>query len=79
MDKVLPIWCKNFYDKEINIDNIKIGPYERPAIIAEIGINHNGSIDDAKKLADLAAENGADIIKTQIHIASSEIAMKRKQ
>lgn len=34
-------------------------------IIAEIGINHNGSIDIAKQLIDVAAEAGADAVKFQ--------------
>lgn len=34
-------------------------------IIAEAGVNHNGDIDIAKKLIDIAAEAGADLIKFQ--------------
>lgn len=34
-------------------------------IIAEIGINHNGSLDTAKKLIDLAHEIGCDAVKFQ--------------
>jgi N-acetylneuraminate synthase len=34
-------------------------------IIAEIGINHNGSIDIAKKLIDAASEAGCDAVKFQ--------------
>ena len=34
-------------------------------IIAEAGVNHNGSIDNAKKLIDTAAEAGADYVKFQ--------------
>lgn len=34
-------------------------------IIAEAGVNHNGSIDLAKKLIDVAAESGAEFIKFQ--------------
>lgn len=34
-------------------------------IIAEIGINHNGSIEVAKKLIDLAVESGCDAVKFQ--------------
>jgi len=35
-------------------------------IIAEIGNNHNGSLDMAKKLVDLAIEAGADCVKFQM-------------
>lgn len=39
-------------------------------IIAEIGINHNGSMDIARRLIDLAAEAGADCAKFQMrHMA----------
>jgi len=34
-------------------------------IIAEAGVNHNGSIELAKKLIDIAAEGGADFVKFQ--------------
>jgi len=47
------------------IDNKKIG-YDQPCfIIGEIGINHNGDIEIAKKLIDLAAEYGFDAVKFQ--------------
>ena len=36
-----------------------------PFIIAEIGINHNGSIDIAKKLIDMAIDCGCDAVKFQ--------------
>ena len=34
-------------------------------IIAEAGVNHNGDLDIAKKLIDVAAESGADLVKFQ--------------
>jgi N,N'-diacetyllegionaminate synthase len=34
-------------------------------IIAEAGVNHNGSIDLAKKLIDIASKSGADAVKFQ--------------
>ena len=37
----------------------------RPFIIAEIGINHNGSLDIAKELIDWAVKAGADAVKFQ--------------
>ena len=36
-----------------------------PFIIAEIGINHNGSVEIAKKLIDMAKECRADAVKFQ--------------
>tara|TARA_A100001388_G_scaffold277592_1_gene269735 strand:- start:441 stop:1475 length:1035 start_codon:yes stop_codon:yes gene_type:complete len=62
----------------INIGKLEIGLEVCPKIIAEIGINHNGSIDEAKKLAELAASSGADIIKSQFHIAEEEMSNSAK-
>jgi sialic acid synthase SpsE len=42
-------------------------------VIAEIGINHNGDINIAHKMIDSAKENGADIVKFQVHIPSQEM------
>ena len=38
----------------------------RILIIAEVGINHNGSITKAKKMIDIAKKSGADYVKFQI-------------
>lgn len=40
---------------------------ERALIIAECGINHNGSLDTAKALAHSAKESGADVAKFQTY------------
>lgn len=37
----------------------------RTLIIAEAGVNHNGDIELAKQLIDVAAESGADLVKFQ--------------
>lgn len=37
----------------------------RPFVIAEIGINHNGDIEIAKKLIDIAKKAGCDAVKFQ--------------
>jgi N,N'-diacetyllegionaminate synthase len=42
-------------------------------IIAEIGNNHDGSIRQAERLIDAAAEAGADAVKFQTHIAEAEM------
>ena len=34
-------------------------------VIAEIGINHNGDLDTAKKLIDIASMSGCDYVKFQ--------------
>lgn len=40
-------------------------PYENPLVIAEIGNNHNGSIESAKKLIEEAKLAGVDAVKFQ--------------
>ena len=50
---------------KITINQIEIS-YDQPCyIIAEIGINHNGDIEIAKKLIDAAIESGANAVKFQ--------------
>ena len=47
-------------------------------IIAEAGVNHNGSLQLAKQLVDVAAEAGADYVKFQTFKAN-KIASKQAQ
>ncbi len=42
-----------------------------PYLIAEAGVNHEGSLDTAKRLIDLAKEGGADAIKFQTYKAET--------
>lgn len=48
-------------------------------IIAEVGVNHNGSLDTAKKLIDAAVEAGVDIIKFQTFKADSLVSKDAKK
>ncbi len=48
-----------------------IGPGGPVFIIAEAGSNHNGSLGQAKKLIDVAAEAGADAVKFQTYYADT--------
>ena len=43
----------------------KLDLYKKPYLIAEIGINHNGSVAIAKKMIDAAKENNFDAVKFQ--------------
>ena len=43
----------------------KIFKRKKPFLIAEIGINHNGSVNEAKKLIDLAKKYNFDCVKFQ--------------
>lgn len=45
--------------------NLNKTKFKKPFLIAEIGINHNGSVKLAKKLIDLAKDSGFDAVKFQ--------------
>lgn len=49
----------------INVDGFKIGAGNPCFFIAEIGINHNGDVDIARKLIDVAVEAGCQAVKFQ--------------
>ena len=50
-----------------------IGKGQPIFFIAEAGVNHNGSVDKAKKLIDVAQESGADAVKFQSFITEEII------
>ncbi|PJJ71203.1 N-acetylneuraminate synthase [Diaminobutyricimonas aerilata] len=49
----------------ISIGGIPVGDGHPVYVIAEIGLNHNGSVDLAKQLIDVAADSGAQAVKFQ--------------
>lgn len=57
----------------IEIAGIKIGPDFPPLIIAEIGINHGGSLQIAKEMVDAAHRAGVLVVKHQTHIVADEM------
>ena len=64
--------------KNLIIQNRIIGEDQEPLVIVEIGINHQGSLIEAKKLVDSAYESGAEIIKHQTHIVEDEMSLEAK-
>jgi len=50
---------------EFRIGDRPIGPDEPTYVIAEAGSNHNGDLEIAKELIDVAADAGADAVKFQ--------------
>jgi sialic acid synthase SpsE len=50
-----------------------VGPGRPALVVAEIGNNHDGSIRQAERLIEAAAEVGADAVKFQTHIAEAEM------
>jgi len=51
--------------KELKIGDITVGDGHPVYIIGEIGLNHNGSVENAKKLIDLAVTAGCNAVKFQ--------------
>lgn len=58
----------------IQIGTRKIGEDYPPLVIAEIGINHEGSLETAKQMVDAAYQAGAEIIKHQTHVVDDEMS-----
>ena len=58
---------------EFQIENRKIGPNFPPLVIAEIGINHEGSYEKAIELIDAVSDAGAECVKFQCHITEAEM------
>ena len=56
---------------KITINGRVISELESPYIIAEISANHNGNIENAFKLIDIAANAGADAVKIQTYRADT--------
>ena len=61
------------------IKNRKIGLSHPPLVIAEIGINHEGSLETAFKMVDSAWRAGAEVIKHQTHIVEDEMSKEAKK
>jgi sialic acid synthase SpsE/spore coat polysaccharide biosynthesis protein SpsF (cytidylyltransferase family) len=57
----------------VNLDGVPVGDNLPAYIIAEIGQNHNGSVEIAKKLIDMAADAGANAVKFQKRDMASEL------
>jgi len=52
-------------NKNIKVGNTLVGHSQPCYIVAEIGINHNGSLDTAKELIDVAVSSGCNAVKFQ--------------
>jgi N-acetylneuraminate synthase len=58
----------------MHLANRTIGPDHPPLVIAEIGINHEGSLAVAKQMVDAAARAGVEVVKHQTHIVDDEMS-----
>lgn len=63
---------------EFIIAGRRVGGDEPPLVIAEIGINHSGSLDIAKAMVDCAVAHGAEVVKHQTHVVEDEMAPAAK-
>lgn len=61
------------------ISGRKIGPDHPPLVIAEIGINHEGSLAVAKEMVDAAKQAGVEMVKHQTHIVADEMSSAAKK
>jgi N-acetylneuraminate synthase len=63
----------------IRIKDRKIGYDFDPVVIAEIGINHEGSLQAAFEMVDAAHRAGAEIVKHQTHVVEDEMSGAAKK
>ena len=63
---------------EFKLGNRMVGYQHPPLVIAEIGINHNGSLESAISLADDAIDAGVEVIKHQTHVVEDEMTSEAK-
>ena len=56
---------------DFSIAGRPIGPGRAPYVIAELSANHNGNLDNALKLIEVAAQCGADAVKLQTYTADT--------
>jgi len=64
---------------QFKIGDRTIGDNNTPVVIAEIGINHEGSLDTAIVMADEAINAGAEIVKHQTHVIEDEMSEEAKK
>ncbi|MCE9659470.1 MAG: N-acetylneuraminate synthase family protein [Burkholderiales bacterium] len=63
---------------EISFGGRLVGPRHPPLVIAEIGINHEGSLATAFEMVDAAARAGAEVVKHQTHVVEDEMSQAAK-
>lgn len=64
---------------EITIGDRKVGRAHVPLVIAEIGINHEGSLAVAREMVDAAARAGVEVVKHQTHVVDDEMSGAAKK
>ncbi|OHA16092.1 MAG: hypothetical protein A3A10_00870 [Candidatus Tagabacteria bacterium RIFCSPLOWO2_01_FULL_42_9] len=64
--------------KNLGFGKLKIGGKNPCVIVAEIGVDHMGDMNKAKKMIEAAKDCGADVAKFQIHLPDVEMAGNHK-
>ena len=64
---------------EITIAGRRIGPAHPPLVVAEIGINHEGSLKTALEMVDAAKRAGVEVVKHQTHVVDDEMSGAAKK
>ena len=62
----------------MKIAHREIGPGHPPLVVAEIGINHGGDLEVAKRMVSLAASAGCECVKHQTHVVEDEMTNEAK-
>lgn len=64
---------------EMNLGGRQIGLNHPPLVVAEIGINHEGSLETAFEMVDAAANAGVEVVKHQTHVIDDEMSGAAKK
>jgi N-acetylneuraminate synthase len=64
--------------RTLQFGNRVVGERQSTYIVAEIGINHNGSIDTARRLIDAAVQAGCDAVKFQKRTPELCVPLKQR-
>lgn len=63
----------------IKVAGRSVGPNHKPFVIAEIGINHEGSLEKALRMVEDAHGAGAECVKFQRHVVESEMTPEARE
>ncbi|MDA3833903.1 MAG: N-acetylneuraminate synthase family protein [Spirochaetales bacterium] len=65
--------------RSFELSEIPIGAEFPPLVIAELGINHEGSLQTAFEMVDAAARAGVQVLKHQTHVVDDEMMTAAKK
>lgn len=59
---------------ELNFGGRRVGPAHVPLVVAEVGINHGGSLAVAREMVAAAKRAGVEVVKHQTHVVDDEMS-----